>query len=114
MVARGARPQPLCELVYGGHFVIIAGEEGDDWIEAAHKLGERLGLPLHAIRIGLHDGDYIDTRGAWTKQREISARGVLIVRPDRFVAFRSEGRVASPLDVLGRAFSRILAGGGTT
>ncbi|WP_407945589.1 aromatic-ring hydroxylase C-terminal domain-containing protein [Paraburkholderia hiiakae] len=54
------------------------------------------------------DGDYVAARCAWTKQREISADGAILVRPDRYIGFRSHGAVADPEAMLAAALRQIL------
>lgn len=98
----------LNTLVHGGKFVLIAGENGQQWVDAATKIARNLEIELVAIRIGILDGDYVDARCAWTKQREISADGAILVRPDRYIGFRSHGTVADPAGTLAAALRQIL------
>ena len=91
-----------------GRFLLIAGEDGHAWCEAAAKLAEDNAIALGAVRIGVLSGDYIDIRCAWLKQREIGAQGALLVRPDRYIAWRSLGRVDNPYMELRNVFSQIL------
>jgi 2,4-dichlorophenol 6-monooxygenase len=42
------------------------------------------------------------------RQREISAQGALLVRPDRVVAWRSLGATADPAAALAHALARVL------
>ena len=100
---------PLGSLVAGGHFLVIAGEEGGPWVEAARQLAQAKGLPIKAFTLGLADSDYIDVRMAWLKNRAISAKGVVIVRPDRYIAFRSHAESADPKAALDKAFTSILS-----
>ncbi len=71
----------LNTLVHGGKFVLIAGEDGQPWVDAGHELAERYGIDLVAVRVGVLEGDYIDARCAWTKQRKIGRQGAVLVRP---------------------------------
>jgi 2,4-dichlorophenol 6-monooxygenase len=98
----------LNTLVHGGKFVLIAGENGKLWIEAARKLGGDLGIDLVAVRVGILDGDYVDARCAWTKQREFGPEGAVLVRPDRYIGFRSAGSVDNHEAVLANALRQIL------
>jgi len=100
---------PLMDLVAPGRFLLIAGEDGAAWCEAAERVAKRLELPLDAIRIGHLGGEYRDPRSSWARQREISPQGALLVRPDRFVAWRSLGAQADPDARLERALQEILA-----
>jgi 2,4-dichlorophenol 6-monooxygenase len=98
----------LMELIRPGHFLLIAGEDGAPWCAAAVRLAEASGIPLHAVRIGNLDGDYRDPRCTWLRHRQITAQGAILVRPDRFVAWRSAGAAAHPARELATALSRIL------
>jgi len=45
----------------------------------------------------------------WLRRREISRRGAVLVRPDRYVAWRSIDADVDPLVALRGAMSRVLA-----
>jgi 2,4-dichlorophenol 6-monooxygenase len=107
-VEYAGRRTSTAELVGAGRFLLIAGEDGHAWCEAAAKLAEDNAIALEAVRIGVLSGDYIDIRCAWLKQREISAQGALLVRPDRYIAWRSLGLVDNPYMELRNVFSQIL------
>jgi 2,4-dichlorophenol 6-monooxygenase len=100
---------PLGTLVGDAAFLLIAGEDGAPWLEAAEKLAAEHDVPLRAIRVGVVDGDYIDVRCAWLKHREITSAGAVLVRPDRYVGFRSPAGVVDPYTVLADALGRILS-----
>jgi 2,4-dichlorophenol 6-monooxygenase len=97
------------DLVGPGRLLLIAGEAGDGWCAAARELASSSGLPLDAVRIGHLDGDLFDPRCTWLSQREIGADGAVLVRPDRYIAWRSMGASDSPLQELTAALGRILA-----
>jgi 2,4-dichlorophenol 6-monooxygenase len=100
---------PLGALVHGGHFLVIAGEDGHDWVEAAKKLAAENDLPIKSMTVGILDCEYVDVRVAWLKNRGISSKGAVIIRPDRFVAYRSVDEVDDPRAALSSAFGQILA-----
>lgn len=108
-VERAGTRLPIASLVDGGQFVLIAGEQGHDWVEAAQKFAARTGIPVQAARVGVLDSDYVDVRCAWLKHRGITATGAVLVRPDRYVAFRSAAAVTDPMSTLTAAFEQILA-----
>jgi 2,4-dichlorophenol 6-monooxygenase len=110
-VTRAGERLALRSLVHGGHFALIAGEDGQAWVDAAEKLAMQHDIPLRAARVGLRNVDLLDMRLAWLKNREITSSGAVLVRPDGHIGFRSIGSVDEPLTVLASAFSRIL---GTT
>lgn len=99
----------LADLVAPGRFLLIAAEAGAPWCEAAEKISAERALPLDAVQIGHLDGDYRDPRSAWVRSREITARGAILVRPDRFVAWRSFDAVADPAAELEQALLQVLA-----
>jgi 2,4-dichlorophenol 6-monooxygenase len=101
--------RPIKDLVSPGRFLLIAGEGGDAWIGAARRLAESTGVPLDAVRIGHLDGDYFDSRCTWLRHREIGADGAVLVRPDRFVAWRSLAAAEDPLGELTAALGAVLA-----
>ena len=101
--------RPIKDLVEPGRWLLIAGEEGEPWCEAARELADEAGLPLDAVRIGHLDGDLFDPRSMWASRREIEPNGAILVRPDRFVAWRSISGSEAPREELSDALGRILA-----
>jgi 2,4-dichlorophenol 6-monooxygenase len=95
------------DLIPPDRFVLIAGEEGHDWIDAAGALASQ-GVPIEAVRIGHLDGDYLDTRLRWQRVRGFSARGSVLVRPDRCVAWRSERESDAPVAELRRVWDLVM------
>jgi 2,4-dichlorophenol 6-monooxygenase len=100
---------PIKDLIAPDRFLLIAGEDGGAWCEAANELASDAGLPLDAVRIGHLDGDLYDPRCAWVRRREIQGDGAILVRPDRFVAWRAPTAAEDPLGELSGAFRQILA-----
>lgn len=100
---------PMMSLVRPGRFLLIAGEDGIDWCDAAKRLASTTGIPLDSVRVGHTSGDYRDPRCMWLRRREISRRGAVLVRPDRYVAWRSLGAANDPFGALRAALSRVLA-----
>jgi len=91
-----------------GHFVLIAGEDGSQWVDAARQLAAERNLPLRAVRVGFGNVEYIDSRCAWLKNRAITSTGAVLVRPDRFVAWRALAATADPKATLADALNQIL------
>jgi 2,4-dichlorophenol 6-monooxygenase len=52
--------------------------------------------------------DHNDVLGEWTRLREVSDRGCVLVRPDRFVAWRQDDLVDDPTADLAAAMNQIL------
>jgi hypothetical protein len=57
--------RPVKDLVTPGRFLLIAGEDGQAWCEAARQLAAEAGIPLDALRIGHLDGDLYGPRCTW-------------------------------------------------
>ncbi len=96
------------DLVRPGRFLLLAGPSADGWVQAATGLAEAHGLPLDTARIGHVDGDLLDTRCRWAQIRGIGDDGAVLVRPDRFVAWRSVCAGADPVGTLASALSGVL------
>jgi 2,4-dichlorophenol 6-monooxygenase len=69
---------------------------------------------VDAVRIGHLDGDHFDPRSAWLRRREFGPEGAVLVRPDRFVAWRSMGAVERPAEAIRSALGQVLAHGRAT
>lgn len=98
----------LKDLIQPGRFLLIAGEEGEDWCIAARTLAAANDLPVDAVRIGHLDGDLFDPRLAWAQFRGITATGAVLVRPDRVVGWRCAGSAADATATLAEALGTIL------
>jgi 2,4-dichlorophenol 6-monooxygenase len=101
--------RPVKDLVAPVRFLLIAGEDGQAWCEAAGQLAAETGLPLDALRIGHLDGDLYDPRCTWQCHRQIGSDGAILVRPDRVIAWRNQTRTNNPRAALAAALSQILA-----
>ena len=110
-VEREGTRKPLREVAPLGSFLLIAGEQGKAWCEAAREVARIRGLELLAIRLGHTDGDWLDPRLAFLRTRAFGPEGAILVRPDRVIAWRAMAGGAEPLRVLGSAFDRVLAKG---
>ena len=105
------------DLVTPGRFLLIAGEDGEAWWEAAKQLAAEANLPLDALRIGHLDGDLYDPRCAWTwtdalaglRHRQITTDGAILVPPDRFIAWRHATASEDPRGALAAALRQLLA-----
>jgi 2,4-dichlorophenol 6-monooxygenase len=96
------------DVVRPGRFVLLAGEGGDAWKEAALALAAGTGLPLDAYTLGHTDGDLLDLQCHWTRLREHAADGAILVRPDRCVAWRATSAAADPKAALRTALEQVL------
>ena len=101
--------RPVKDLLAPGWFLLIAGEDGHAWCDAARQLAAEADLPLDAVRIGHLDGDLYDPRCTWQRHRQIASDGAVLVRPDRFIEWRHPVAAGDPRAVLAATLSQILA-----
>jgi 2,4-dichlorophenol 6-monooxygenase len=73
--------------------LLICGENAAGWRVAGESIAQEFAVPMTALQVGHTSGDWFDVRCAWLKQREVEPTGCVLVRPDRFVAWRTiDGR----------------------
>ena len=70
-------------------FSLFTGIGGQGWKDAAERISAELGVPIAAYSIGFRQ-DYEDRYLDWAKVRDIEESGCVLVRPDYFVAWRSQ------------------------
>lgn len=95
------------DLVGQGTFTLLTGIGGEPWLEAANRIAAEFGIPLRAVSIG-HGRDVEDVYGRWEEQCEMEGHGCVLVRPDRFVAYRAQTLLADPVATLRQVFSSLL------
>jgi hypothetical protein len=71
-----------------GHPVLFTGADGGQWARAGESAAQRLGVPLDIYRVG---GDVEDPGDGFGKAYGIGPDGAVLVRPDGFIAWRSNG-----------------------
>jgi 2,4-dichlorophenol 6-monooxygenase len=108
-VERGSERIPIGNLVHSGRFLLLAGENGHAWVAAAATVAAETGIPITTGTVGVSGCDYIDARAAWTRSREITPAGAILVRPDRYISFRSMSSVDDPTATLRHALSTVLS-----
>lgn len=99
----------LGDIVGRGRLVLIAGEKGQAWRDAADRIADERGIALDAFIIGGTKGDWLDIRGNWARAREHGPSGAILVRPDRFIAWRAMELAADPYATLCDVFDRVLS-----
>ncbi|MFC9298902.1 FAD-dependent oxidoreductase [Streptomyces sp. NPDC057011] len=96
--------------LYERSFVVLCAE-GSPWRAAARSVAKRLEVAVDAYAIGTGpEADLVPQDGAdWAEVHGTTPAGALVVRPDGFVAWRSEGAVDDPETVLHKVMSTLLA-----
>lgn len=103
------KPISTIDLAGKCSFCLFTGHGGDAWKQAAAAISKATGVPINTYGIGW-GLDYNDKYREWIKRREIDEDGCILVRPDKFVAWRSKKMVPDCngrlLHVLNRVLSR--------
>ncbi|GAB3435919.1 Rossmann-fold NAD(P)-binding domain-containing protein [Flindersiella endophytica] len=94
--------------VFKDSFVVLTGADGARWADAADHAASKLEIPLRAYRLGA-TGDLRDDESWWTETCGLPADGAWLVRPDGFVAWRSDGADADPENTLIEVVDQIVA-----
>ncbi|MBM3341287.1 MAG: hypothetical protein FJY56_04120 [Betaproteobacteria bacterium] len=71
-------------------FVLLAGNRGASWCDAARKAAETLRVPLTAYTVGA-GAELGDADNRWASAYGVQADGAVLLRPDGHVAWRSSG-----------------------
>ena len=89
-------------------FTLLTGIAGEPWVAAAEKVGAEFGVPLETVVIG--PGRAVtDLYYDWARLREVEEDGVLLVRPDKHIGWRSMRLPADPTAALRDAMATVLA-----
>lgn len=85
-------PGPRCSTVdLAGHgaFALLTGLSGAEvWRRAGAQAEKETGVQVRVCSIGWMQ-DWEDVYGDWARRREVDEDGCVLVRPDRFVAWRA-------------------------
>lgn len=91
-----------------GAFCLLTGHGGEAWKQAADSISQRTGIPINSYGIGF-GLDYHDVYREWCARREVEDDGCVLVRPDRFVAWRSVTMVPDCEEKLSMVLDRVLS-----
>ncbi|MFF5897688.1 FAD-dependent oxidoreductase [Streptomyces argenteolus] len=96
--------------LYERSFVLLCDDRHPDWRAAARQVAKRLAVRLEAFGIGAGpDADLRCEEDAdWAAAHGTSAEGAVLVRPDGFVAWRSEGAAVDPEGTLYEVMATLL------
>ncbi|MEV5779617.1 FAD-dependent oxidoreductase [Streptomyces sp. NPDC048448] len=108
-VGDSSRRLALMDLAPYTRWTLFTGIAGEAWAQAGEKIAQELGVPLETVVIG-PGREVTDLYYDWAKLREVEESGVLLVRPDKHIAWRAmtlpedpEGRLRQALlSILGR------------
>ncbi|HEY5398408.1 MAG TPA: FAD-dependent monooxygenase [Trebonia sp.] len=91
-----------------GAFTLFTGIAGEAWAEAAEKAGRDLGVPIKTVIIG-PGREVTDIYYDWARVREVDEDGALLVRPDKFIGWRSMSLPGNPDQALRDALANLLS-----
>lgn len=73
----------------GQHFVLLTDTQGEAWRNAARDVSVSLDIALDVYQVG-ENADLVDVSGDFIKAYRIAAGGAILVRPDGYIAWRSQ------------------------
>ena len=97
----------LLDLCGKGDFSIFTGIGGEEWLKAAKNIETQLGIKIQCNIIG-PDQDFEDHAGEWSSIREISDSGLILVRPDQHICWRSKDMISNSSEKLMDVMKKIL------
>jgi len=97
----------LLDLCGKGNFSIFTGIGGEEWLKAAKNIETQLGIKIQCNIIG-PDQDFEDHAGEWSSIREISDSGLILVRPDQHICWRSKDMISNSSEKLMDVMKKIL------
>jgi hypothetical protein len=110
LAASGHSPRiSTLDLVGHGRFALLTGVGGQCWLDAAKQSSGQNGRPeIAAYSIGFHC-DFMDCYRDWQRVRGVEEEGVVLVRPDHFVAWRYATASSDASSLLEQALADVLS-----
>jgi putative polyketide hydroxylase len=102
-VHRGARISSLD--LMGRDLALLCGPGAGGWARAGTAITWLAVAPLVVYRVG---ADLLDVEGRWQSAFGVGEAGAVLLRPDGFIAWRSQGGANAPADVLTNVLARAL------
>jgi hypothetical protein len=102
-----SRKISILDLAGHGRFCLFTGIGGSPWLQAARNITSKGGVHVDGYSIG-YDCDYMDAYRDWVKLRGVDEDGVVLVRPDHFVAWRSKSMPNDPQAIVEAVLEHIL------
>jgi hypothetical protein len=109
-LAKDGRSPRISTLDLAGHgrFALFTGLGGECWLDAGKALSGQNGLPeIAAYSVGFHC-DVLDCYRDWQRVRGVEEEGVVLVRPDHFVAWRYSTSSSDALSLLKDVLTSVL------
>ncbi|MEU6947832.1 FAD-dependent monooxygenase [Streptomyces sp. NPDC046316] len=95
--------------LYERTLVLLSSGSNGAWHTAAARVAEKLSLPLVSYRIGDGPGAELSPESLdWAEVHGVTTDGAVLVRPDGFVAWRSDGAASDPEAALREVVTAIL------
>ncbi|PFZ48770.1 FAD-binding monooxygenase [Bacillus wiedmannii] len=91
----------------GNDFVLLIGAENHAWAECAQDVSSELGINIKVYRVGL-TGDFIAQENVFRELYGIENEGVVLIRPDGFIGWRSKKAVVDSAVMLEEVMSNLL------
>lgn len=96
------------DLAPSTQFTLFTGIAGQAWADAAPAVAEKLGIDLGVVVVG-PGREVEDLYFDWAVLRGVDEDGVLLVRPDKIIAWRSSHLVDDPETALVDALDAVLS-----
>ncbi|MES5865657.1 FAD-dependent oxidoreductase [Bacillus cereus group sp. RP32] len=93
--------------LFGNNFVLLTEVENSSWVEAVCDVSSKLGIIIKMYRVGV-SGDFIAQENVFRELYGIENEGVVLIRPDGFIGWRSEKAVVNPAVILEEVMSNLL------
>ncbi|HEX9028963.1 MAG TPA: FAD-dependent monooxygenase [Anaerolineales bacterium] len=94
--------------LFGPAFTLLAGAQGQAWVQAARSVSRAMGIPVHAYPVG-PQGEVIAPDHAWARAYGVEEDGAVLVRPDGYVVWRCATLKTKPVLELEMALRTALA-----
>ncbi|QIW21452.1 FAD-dependent oxidoreductase [Bacillus thuringiensis] len=93
--------------LFGNNFVLLTGVDNSSWTEAVYDVSSKLGININVYRVGL-SGDFIAQENVFRELYGIENEGIVLIRPDGFIGWRSEKEAANLDTVLNEVMNHLL------